>query len=554
MSKKRLLFRFVCVVLCMAVLSAELFAAAQVLPFETQYDYDKSDIAWLTDLVINEDMTTVEGMAQRVSLIPEPEYPYTETPESFKKEVDSFVSLYDLTSSSQRAGYIYFFEVLNASSGFLAADVSDATVKEYLEGMGIEYPETPGEDELVIARALFVALVTGAYGTESFALGSDLEEAIVSYLATITGMNMQELQQWLPDESVLSLDEYILAASKLALWSNGYDVDRDTAEEEIYRLMAVISVRSQGVSVDSDLTFEDLKLKYTAALIGAKYSVVLDSEKLAYHLEKGTVAFYLLQLIGKSGGLSVREDNATYEEAFNLVAENTQYFDVDTEDFYADIYNYSATLSTRCSSLWIYPTAYATESAYECSISVNGVPVKNNYYTEVEIDPELDKQELVVTVTATGAGETSECTYTIHLTQGTYANVEGDEPVTENPAENYVSADSLVAEILSTIGVNSIISDVIDTVYTALPVDLSGVVSFIAPTFGDNVASGITGTDVDTTADTIVFPEAGSGNDEFFISVLDQIGAVVDTSIGGIPGLEIIENLQYGDDSSITFE
>ncbi len=553
MSKKRLFFRFICVALCAALLSADFLAVAAVLPFETQYDYEQSDIAWLTDLVIKEDMTTVEGMAQRVTLVPEPEYPYTETPESFKKEVDNFVSLYDLTSSSQRAGYIYFFEVLNSSSGFLAADVNDATVKEYLEGMGIEYPEKPDSDELVIARALFVALVTGAYGTESFAVGAGLEEAIVSYLASITGMNMQELQQWLPEESVLALDQYILAASKLALWSNGYDVDRDTPEDEVFRLMAVMSVKSQGVSVDSDLSFEDIKLKYTAALIGAKYSVVLDSQKLAHHLENGTVAFYILQLLGKNGGLAIREDSVSYEEAFKLVAENTQYFDVAEDDFYADIHTYSAKLNSRCSSLWIYPTAYATDSAYECIISVNGVPVKNNYYTEVGIDPELDEQDLIITVTATGGGESSKCTYTVHLTQGTYANIEGDKPVVEEEKENYVSADSLVAEILSSIGVNSIVSDVIDTVYTALPVDLSGVVSFIAPTFDEDITSAlpvIGGVTFDTESET----EADSSKDDFFISVLDQIGAVADTYIAGIPGLDIIEGIQYGDDSPITFE
>ena len=67
MSKKKLLFKVICVALCVALLSADLFAAAAILPFETQYDYDEADIAWLTDLVIKEDMTTVEGMAQRVT-------------------------------------------------------------------------------------------------------------------------------------------------------------------------------------------------------------------------------------------------------------------------------------------------------------------------------------------------------------------------------------------------------------------------------------------------------------------------------------------------------
>ncbi len=542
MSKKKLLFKVICVALCVALLSAELFASAAILPFETQYDYDEADIAWLTDLVIKEDMTTVEGMAQRVTLVPEPEYPYTETPESFKKDVDYFVSLYNLDAGSQRAGYIYFFEILNANSVLLAADVSDAEVKEYLEGMGIDCPENPGSDELVMARALFVALVTGAYGANSFTAGADLEEAVVAYLASITGMNMSTLGEWMPGGTVLSLDEYILAASKLTLWSNGYDVSRDTSEDEVYRLMAVMTIKAQGISVDSDSSFDSLKAKYVAALLGKKYSVVIDSAKLAAHLENGTTAFYMLQLLGKKGGLSVREENASYEEAFRLVAENTHAFDVSNDDFYADIYNYSAKLSSRRSTLWIYPTAYATDTSYTCIVSVNGVPVKNNYYNEIAIDPELPEQDLVITVTATGGSLSSKCTYTVHITQGTYAGIEGDEPVTTPGTENetFVSGDSIVAGILSSIGVNSVISDILDRAYTSLPTGLSGVVSFIAPTFdgGEEAPAEDNGT---------------VRNDMFFISVLDEIGSVADSDIEGIPGLSLIENIQYGDDSVVTF-
>lgn len=541
MSKKKLLFKVICVALCVALLSAELFASAAILPFETQYDYDEADIAWLTDLVIKEDMTTVEGMAQRVTLVPEPDYPYTETPESFKKDVDYFVSLYNLDLGSQRAAYIYFFEILNANSGLLAADVSDADIKEYLEGMGIDYPENPGSDELIMARALFSAMVTGSFGS-SFAVGSDLESAVVAYLAALTGMNIESLKEWMPSGSILSLDEYILAASKLSLWSNGYDVNRDTSEDEVYRLMAVMTVKAQGISIDTGSSFDSLKAKYVAALLGKKYSVVIDSSKLAAHLENGTTAFYMLQLLGKKGGLSVREENASYEEAFRLVAENTHAFDVSNDDFYADIYKYSAKLSSRRSSLWIYPTAYATDTAYSCIVSVNGTPVKNNYYNEIAIDPELPEQDIVITVTATGSSRSSKCTYTVHITQGTYAGIDGDEPVSKPGAESetFVSADSLVAGILSSIGVNSVISDILDKAYTSLPAGLSGVVSFIAPTFDGGEEA----------------PSENNGivhDDQFFISVLDEIGSVADADIEGIPGLSLIENIQYGDDSVVTF-
>ena len=539
MSERKLLSRIICVLICAALLITDATVFAAVLPFETQYDYDEADIAWLTDLVIKEDMKTIEGLSQRVTLVPQPEYPYTETPESFEEEVNYFVSLYNLETGSQRVAYIYFFEVLNANSGAFSADVSDEEVREYLEGMGIAYPDRPDSDELVMARALFTAFITGAAGTSTLPLGSDLESAIVSYLADITGMNMATLRQCMPDGSVLSLDEYILAASKLALWTNGYDVSKDTPEEEVFRLVALMTVRAQGISVASDVSEKMLKVQYISALLGAKYSVTMDVSKLDIHLKNKTTAFYILQLMGKEGGLSIREENATYEEAFELVAEYTDRFDVENDDFYADITEYSAQLATRCESLWVYPTAYATNTAYNCLVTVNGKSVKNNYYNEVFIDPDLKEQDLVIVVTASGGGVSSKCTYTIHITQGTYENVEGDKPVTDTN-DSYTSADSLVTGILASIGANSLLSSILDTSYTTIPVGLSGIVSFIAPTF-------------ESTGTISVSDSTDTGNDSFYISVLDEIGAIADAEIDGIPGLSLLGNLAYGEDSFVTF-
>lgn len=543
MSKGKLLLRVISVLMSLVLLSADFFASAAILAFETQYDHAEADIAWLTDLVIKEDMTTVEGMAQRVELIPRPEYPYTETPESFRKDVDYYTSFYNLEEGSQRAGYIYFFELLNSNSEIISGEVSDADIKEYLEGLGIDFPANAGSDELVMARFLYTAFATGAIGNSFIQGVPSLEEVAVLYLANLTGMNIESLKKWMPESSVLSLDNYILAASRLTLWTNGYDVNASTPEDEVYRLVAAMTVKAQGITVDSDLSFNELKEKYLAVMLGKKYSVTMDSAKLAAAVDNGTAAYYVLQLIGKNGGLSIREDNADYEEAFKLVAENTAYFDLENDEFYADIYYYEAMLSTRNKSLWIYPTAYATSSDNGLVVSVNGAPIRNNYYNEVMLDPDKNESDLVITVTATGKNKSSKCTYTIHVIQGTYAGIDGDAPVTspENEDTSYATSDSLVSGILSSLGVNSVISSVIDNNYVSLPAGLSGIVSFIAPTFGDEeITNGTASSDVK--------------NDEFYISVLDDIGNLIDTDIEGIPGLGLIENLENGDDSYITFE
>ncbi len=542
MSKKKLLLKVLSVMMSVVMLSLSVQAYAAIMTFETQYDYDEADIAWLTDLVIKEDMTTVEGMAKRCDLVPVPVYPYTETAASFKEEVNYFVSLYDLDLGSQRAGYIYFFEILNANSNFLAAEVSDADIREYLEGMGIRYPEKVGSDELIIARALFTAMVTGSLNNGAYQNGTSLETVLVSYLADITGMNIETLKSWMPDSGILSLNEYILAASKLTLWSNGYDVSVSTDEDEVYRLLAVMTVKKQGISADSSLSYNELKLKYMAALLGTKYNVSVDSTKLGASLENDSTAYYLLQLIGKKAGLSIREDNASYERAFELVAENTGVFDVSTDDFYADIYLYDVYLKSRCSSLWIYPTAYATGmSKYNVLVSVNGQAVKNNYYNEVPVDITADVVTLNITVTVSGGGESADAVYTVNVHQGSYSEVPGDRPVADpsvNPS--FSTSDSLVADVLANLGLNSVISAVLDKAYIALPKTISSVVAFIAPTFDGDIPAGTA---------------TGSNNadDELYISVLDEIGALIDADIEGIAGIDLASENTDDLSSFITF-
>lgn len=546
MSGRKLLRRVLAVLICIALLSAELFASAAVLTFETQYDYDEADIAWLTDLVIKEDMTSVEGMAQRVELVPAPEYPYDETPDSFEKDVKYFTSLYNLEVGSQHAGYIYFFEVLNAQSELLAADFSDADIKEYLEGVGVSYPANADSDEKVMARALFLAFSTGSLGSDFYQSNQTLEELAAKYLANLTGMNTDALKDWMPEGSILSFDEYLLAVSKLTLWSNGYDVSVDTPADEVYRLIAVMTVKAQGISISSDLPFSELNLKYIAALLGKKYSVSIDSTKLGAAIAKDSVPFYILQLMGRRNGISIREDNATYEEAFYLVADNTDIFDVASDDFYADIYLYDAYLTNKCDSLWIYPTAYSTNnSTYIPVVTVNGLPVKNNYYNEIQILPDEDVQSLSVKVFVSGGGRKSECTYVVRVHQGE-GRPEENVPSTESGTEehSYVSSDSLVAGVLSSMGVNSVISSILDRSYVSLPTGLSGIVSFIAPTFDEGTTGG----------NSVSVGESEGKDDSFYYSVLDEIGALVNTEIKGIPGIEFSGDIASLKDKYVTFE
>ena len=522
-----------------------LWASAALFAFETQFEYESADPAWLTDLVIKEDMSSVDGLANSGALIPKPDYPYTETAESFRKDVARYCSLYNLNEGSQRAAYLYFFDVLGTQAGgVLAGEISDDDIRVYLESMGVQYPDEPDADEKIMARALYTAMITGAFSDG--VNGVPLEEAAVSYLSSLTGMNMDTLKDWLPEESVLSLDAYLLAASRLALWTNGYDVTTDTSDDDIFRLVAVMTIEQLGISADSSLTFDQLKYKYTAAMLGRKYGVSIDGDRLAAAIEKDNAAFYLLQLLGRQGGVSIREDNSTYEEAFDLVAENTDLFSLEEDEFYADISMYELTLSYKRSSIWIYPTSFSARSDdYVVSIDVNGTAVRDGYFTEVAIDPEKPVQTLAVGVTATSPKKTSRFVYYIDLHQGKL-----EKPVapvktpggsgTEN-ANPFISSESIVAQIMNNFGLDpSILSYYGSALYAFTPVT-QRVLTYISPSFDAETLFA------EELAVSPTEPFSVLSDDEYK-SVLDEIGNLADVSIRGIDGTALPEESKQGFD------
>lgn len=531
-----------------------LWASAALFAFETQYEYESADPAWLTDLVVKEDMSSVGGLAQSCRLIPKPEYPYTETAESFKKDVDRYCTLYNLNEGSQRAAYIYFFDVLGTqASGVLSGEISDDDIRIYLESMGVQYPDEPDSDERIMARALYTAMITGAFS--GGVNGVPLEEAAVTYLSSLTGMNMDTLRDWLPEESVLSLDAYLLAASRLALWTGGYDVTTETPVDDIFRLVAVMTIEQMGISADSDLSFDELKSKYMAAMLGRKFDVSVDGDRLARAIGEDNVAFYMLQLLGRQGGVSIREDNSTYEEAFDLVAENTDYFKLEEDEFYADISQYELTLAYKRSSIWLYPTsAVSHNSDYVVTIDVNGFAVRDGYYTEVAVDPEKPTQTLAVGVTASSAKKTSRFVYYIDLHQGKLEKPAEPSRPTENgglsPSTNpFISSESIVAQVMSTFGLDpSILAYYGSALYSFAPVT-QRVLTYISPSF-----------DAETLfAEDLTAGQAAEGvpvlTDDEYRSVLDEIGTLSDVAIRGIDGTALPEETAGGFDLSryVTF-
>ena len=526
-------------VLCSLVICCSpcLWASAALFAFETQFEHESADVAWLTDLVFKEDLSSVDGLAQSCKLVAKPESPYTETSDSFAEEVGYYCSLYNLNQGAQRSAYIYFFDVLSSQGGGLVAgEISDDDIRVYLESVGIDYPASPDSDELILARALYAAMASGAFSGVSS--GASLEEAAVTYLAALTGVNIETLREWMPDDSVLSLDSYILAASRLALWTNGYDVDEDTDEDEVFRLVAVMTIEELGISTDSTLSFDQLKYKFMAAMLGKKYGVTVDADRLAEALADGEAAYYVLQLLGRDHGVSVRPDNSDYQQAFDLVADNTGVFDVEEGEFYADIYFYELTLNYKRSSIWIYPTAYVSgDSAYNVSIDVNGVSVRNGYYTEIAVDPDKPTQTLAVKVTATSAKKSSECVYYIDLHQGAQEKPKGQTSTDVINANPFISSESLVSQIMSSFGLDTSVVSYLGAALYSFALPTQSVMTYISPSFDAETLFA------DDSQIAAVDP-ATVLSDEEYKAVLDQIGNLADVGIKGIDGTTLTDEAE----------
>ncbi len=527
----------------MLVFASVIPASAAIVTFETQYDHDTINKAWLTDLTVKESLTGISDMVANVSLVAQPDYPYTETPESFKADVDDACLLYELNEGDARAAYIYLFEVLNNNSALIEDNTSDEEIRQYLIDTGIVYPDDTDADTLIMARALYVIMKSGSIDSylqnSKIPSGTALETAIVSYMSVITGIDMNAVREWTVVNDNLSLDDYILAMSKYTLWSAGYDVSKDMTEDEVYRLVALMTIRKQGITAPDDISFDEIKIRYLAAMLGTRYSVSCNADELAAAVEQDCVAFYLLQLMGQDAQLSLRADSISYDDAFLSVAEHTGRFDMELGEFYADVFNYTATLKYKRNSVWLYPTSYVCNNennAKMIKITANGELIEDGNFNEIKLDPTLDSQTITIKCTYDYNTEKYTATYYLKIVQGLiYADsvlveepdindlISGDYELDESLyAPGYIQNDSdLVSSILGSIGLGVGIGDLLDN-FTSSGVGsstVSGSVSGVSPSV--NNISGLT-----------------SVLDNGYLTILPSVGTVGSSS-GGLTDTSI---------------
>lgn len=471
MTAKKILSVLLCIIMLLGTFSTMFMSYALVI-CETQYNYDSVNLSWLKGLNIKENMTTIEGLSSSVKYKPIAKYPYRETADSFSEEIAYYKILYTLDENMADAAYLYLLSLAEQFASSAISGYSDEYIRSYLESQGIVYPTGSDIDDSearIVARAFFAVISKD----ENYKVkpGTGLYDAFTAYISVLLGVPLDSVLRFDASGELTGLEEYVIAACKLALFNAGYDVKKDTPKEEVYRLIAIMTIRAQGITIDSKTaTFEEIRDKYLCAMMCKIYDVPIDYKSFITAVN-GNLDFYMLQCIGKENGITIR-DSMAYEEAFKTICEKTDYFNLEPGEFYADIFEYDAPLKYKRDRVWIYPETLGVTSESEGTkviVKIGGKQVRENYYVDIALDNTKEKESIDITVEYTDNSGTKSSTYKINFIQGKETEIKGPDI---SSALGGVS--DIVSKLLSEVGINSSISGLLATVPFEIPKRILG--------------------------------------------------------------------------------
>lgn len=512
MYKKKSLSVFLCLTLIISALS---FSAGALTTFNTQYSYDESNPSWLSDLIVIESVsvdTAISGELNLISAVTD--YPYSETADTFKENVYYYELLYTLDEDAANAAYLYAMEYLNLFSEATETNVSDEFIAYWLTQQGVEMPDEMTTEDLIVARTLYSIMTSNDYSYEIVS-GTDLDTAIMAYLSNALGVDLSSIQTF-SDTSLTSIYEYVMAVCRYTLYLQGYDVSTDTDDDAVARLIAIYTIEMQGIAVDEEnITMDELRLLYLATMLGVTYDITVDTTELEAAENSDTLATYILRLVAKEYGLAASA-TLSYEETFEFVRDNTDYFDLEDNEFYADIMEYNAQLEYRRSYIYIYLTA--VESSSYVDIYVDGEEVSENVFNRIALDTDLDEQTLTIKVTYTYLGEVTTSYYYINITQGEDTGNTDNDSIISDILEDSQTA---ISSILDSLGSSSVVASIFSIVSFLIPDRILSVMSLMIPSFISTATSGY---------EYIM--------ELFGFSDPDDTGTIETTVISGVSGLE----------------
>lgn len=429
--------RILSAALCIALIFTLLMPCASAKEFiagldtenpgvNTQYKYAENDPSWLRQLTVKEDMLSAEGIATEAVLHPLTAYPYRTDAATFKKEVDDYVEMFTLDEESQRAAYLYILNQLGALTVISEPTVDDQTKAQWLRDKGIEIPPEAEQDAnstlmisalYALMRNDFYYVITGK--TVSIPAGTNLEAAVLIYLMAFAGQNSSLLsfvQKYFGVSSIGTLEDYIYYTSLLSLFTRGYvriaEVPTIT-RNEVYRRVAIMTIRESGLAVDSDAPMEEIQNKYLAAMLGQQYEIEIDPDALSKAVKNGTVAQYVIRRMAyEDAGLTISE-KTKYPEAFEIALKNTDKFRLEDE-FYSDIKSYSVYLNNLRDGVYINPSPISSSGV---KVLINGTEAAANAYSKVMLTADK-KQNISISVLYSENGVKKNSYYTLTVYQG----------------------------------------------------------------------------------------------------------------------------------------
>ncbi|MBS7359962.1 MAG: cadherin-like beta sandwich domain-containing protein [Oscillospiraceae bacterium] len=411
-----------------AVYAKEFAPEIDVTNFDvrTQYKYDVKDPSWVRKVVIKEDMLSVSGLTNTMTLHPVSSYPYKIDAKSFKAQVEEYIELYTLDEDSTRAAYIYLLEQIGALGILADPDATNESQVEWLRSQGIVITkaEENDPDKVIMISALYAFMKNDFYYVITgerleIPAGTTLEEAVVLYLSALSGNNSaltDFIKKYFEITSIATLDDYIYYSSLLTLFTSGYisaSEVRTLSRQEVYRRMAIMTISKCGISISKNASKEEITEKYLTAMLGKQYKVSIDSTYLKRAMSNNSVPFYILQRMAyEDATLTLSQNKYTYEECFKTVCQKTNRFNLKNE-WYADVHEYNVYLDhiRENISINVSPLFKGT------TLKINGKNASTDSYALVQLNGDK-KQVVTIETTKTENGKTYKSAYNINVYQG----------------------------------------------------------------------------------------------------------------------------------------
>ena len=398
------------------------------LGVKTQYEYEENNPSWLRQLIVKENMLSVDGIVTEKALYPVSKYPYTSDAPSFKEEIDEYVEIYTLDEESQKAAYIYVFQQLGALSIIADPEATDQSKADWLREQGIIITK---EDEQDPNSILMISALYALWKNDFFYViegeritippGTKLEAALMMYMVAFGNDERSLLafvNKYFNVSEIISLEDYVYYTALFALYTNGYVSSREIVtlpRNEVFRRLAIMSISNAGIAIDvNSATDEEVQIKYLAAMLGVQYNVTLDPDSTFKANRNGTVHYYMIQRMAyEDKKITISSSKYTYEQAFDIVLKKTNRFDLDKE-FYSDIYEYDLHLDHFRELIYINPTPI--DNGF-LTVTINDQKVNLNQYAKVPLNSD-PTQILLINVQYNGDTK-KNTTYRLNVYQGT---------------------------------------------------------------------------------------------------------------------------------------